>query len=91
MKFPDVFKQIGSTIDTKLVVVHVPGRHDDRYLLWPDCYVIEVIQLYDKTVVFLSSPVSDGVWDLAYGLAQKLLGLFLFHGRTRCQCWPFHF
>ena len=71
---PTKVKGVAIYIDTKPNNVHVPGRVFDRSVLWPDGYVIEVIQFDGKTGVFLSSPVAEGVRNAIYGLLEDHLG-----------------
>ena len=69
---------VGIYIDTKPVDVHVPGRLIDRRVLWPDGYVIEILEFDDKTGVFLSSLVPEGLRNAVYGLLEDHLGCHWF-------------
>ena len=70
----DPRERVGIYLDTKPLNVHVPGRHVDRKMLWPDGYVIEVIEFDGNTGVFLSSPMPEGVRNAVYGLLDDHLG-----------------
>ena len=65
---------VGIYIDTKPHDADVSGRLIDRRMLWPDGYVIEILQFGDRTGVFLSSPVPEGVRNAVYGLLEDHLG-----------------
>ena len=69
---------IGIYIDTKPLDVNVPGRIIDRKMLWPDGYVIEVLEFGDTSGVFLSSPKVEGVKNAVYGLLEDHLGCHWF-------------
>ncbi len=75
---PTQVKGVGIYIDTKPPNVHVPGRFFSREGLWPDGYVIEVIEFDGKTGVFLSSPCPEGVAHAVYGLLEDYLGCHWF-------------
>ena len=69
---------VGIYIDTKPMDVHVPGRLIDRKMIWPDGYVIEILESGDTSGVFLSSPRAEGVWNAVYGLLEDHLGCHWF-------------
>jgi len=72
------FSGVGIFIDTKPLGVHVLGRTIDRKMIWPDGYVIEVIEFNGKSGVFLSSPAPEGVRNAVYGLLEDHLGCHWF-------------
>ena len=65
---------VGIYIDTKPLNAHVPGRLIDRSKVWPDGYVIELLDVDGRNGVFLSSPVASGVQNAVYGLLEDYLG-----------------
>ena len=67
-------RHVGIYVDTKPLGVHVPGRLVDRKRIWPDGYVIEVIEFDGRQGVFLSSPRPEGVVNAVYGLLEDHLG-----------------
>ena len=75
---PNKVKGLGIYIDTKPLGAHVPGRSMDRQDLWPDGYVIEVIEFEGTTGLVLSSPRSEGVSHAVYGLLEDDLGCHWF-------------
>ena len=69
---------IGIYIDTKPLGVNVPGRLIDRKMIWPNGYVIEIIDFNGKHGVFLSSSYPKGVIKAVYGLLENHLGCHWF-------------
>ena len=69
---------VGIYIGTKPLNVHVPGRGIDRKMIWPDGYVIEIIEFDGEHGVFLSSPQPKGVINAVYGLLEDHLGCHWF-------------
>ena len=69
---------IGIYIDTKPIGVNVPGRRIGRKALWPDGYVIEIIDFDGRTGVFLCSPRTEGVRNAVYGILEDHLGCHWF-------------
>ena len=70
----DPARGIGIYIDTKPLNIHVPGRLVDRTMIWPDGYVIEIIETDDHSGVFLSSSIPEGLRNAVYGLLEDHLG-----------------
>ena len=71
-------RTVGIYIDTKPLGVGVPGRSIDRQAVWPDGYVIEIIEFDGRTGVFLSSPRGQGIANAVYGLLEDHLGCHWF-------------
>ena len=69
---------VGIYIDTKPLDANVLGRLIDRTMIWPDGYVIEILEFGDTSGVFLSSPRSEGVRNAVYGLLEDHLGCHWF-------------
>ena len=74
----DAGQGVGIYIDTMPLNVNVPGRLIDRKMLWPDGYVIEILEFGDTGGVFLSSPKSEGLPKAVYGLLEDHLGCHWF-------------
>ena len=69
---------VGIYIDTAPLGAPTIGRMIDRKVIWPDGYVIEVVEFKDMTAVILSSAVIDGVRHAVYGLLEDHLGCHWF-------------
>ena len=74
----DADQDVGIYIDAPPLEAPGRGRMIDREALWPDGYVIEVVEFDGRTCLFLSSPRSEGLSHAVYGLLEDYLGCHWF-------------